>query len=191
MRGQDRNGSSDTLGGGGAIWRITRSTNLATRVMAGMDNSSLANADLMAELRHYRGAFEMGGIVRHLSVRRRRRHDRHTAAGVGHGRPLAARHPLHLLLVDLPDHRRVLRRPLRAASRDVSRLAPGGHDAHLRVRHRKLRRFDGRSGRNLGSNSVAATLQFRLSSLTLVATTLERQWRSNDTKLDRLTVVIA
>ena len=43
---------------------------------------------------------------------------------------------------------------------------------------------------NLGANTVAATLQFRLPSLTSVATTWERQWRSNDTRLDRLTVLM-
>ena len=44
--------------------------------------------------------------------------------------------------------------------------------------------------RNLGANTIAATLQIRLPSLTSVATTWEHQWRSNDTTIDRLTVVI-
>jgi hypothetical protein len=43
---------------------------------------------------------------------------------------------------------------------------------------------------NLGANIIGATLQLRLPSLTSVATSWERQWRSNDTRLDRLTVVI-
>ena len=43
---------------------------------------------------------------------------------------------------------------------------------------------------NLGAHTIAATVQFRLPSLTSVATTWERQWRSNDTRLDRLTVLI-
>ena len=43
---------------------------------------------------------------------------------------------------------------------------------------------------NLGANTIAATLQLRLPSLTSVATTWEHQWRSNDTRLDRLTVSI-
>ena len=66
-RVQNRDGSSDTLGGGGGIWRINRSTNLAVRGAGGAGNISLPNGDLMAEVRHYRGAFEIGGIVRHLS----------------------------------------------------------------------------------------------------------------------------
>ena len=43
---------------------------------------------------------------------------------------------------------------------------------------------------NLGANTIAATLQFRLPSLTSVATTWEHQWRSNDSRLDRLTVLV-
>ena len=66
-RVQNRNGSSETLGGGGGIWRINRSTNLAFRGAGGSGNISLPNSDVMAEVRHYRGAFEVGGIVRYLS----------------------------------------------------------------------------------------------------------------------------
>ena len=43
---------------------------------------------------------------------------------------------------------------------------------------------------NLGAHTVAATLQVRLPSLTSVAATWEHQWRSNDSRLDRLTVVV-
>src|SRR5580765_4192104 len=53
-RVQNRNGSSETLAGGGGIWRINRSTNLAIRGAGGSGNLSLPNGDLMAEVRHYR-----------------------------------------------------------------------------------------------------------------------------------------
>ena len=43
---------------------------------------------------------------------------------------------------------------------------------------------------SLGANTIAATVQLRLPSLTSVAATWERQWRSNDSRLDRLTVTI-
>ena len=66
-RTQNRNGLSDTIGGGGGIWRIDRTTNLAIRGAGGVDNASLPNADLMGEVRHYRGAIEIGGIIRHVS----------------------------------------------------------------------------------------------------------------------------
>jgi hypothetical protein len=44
-----------------------------------------AERDLMAEVRHYRGAFELGGIVRYLSFSDVGCHHGITAAGVGHG----------------------------------------------------------------------------------------------------------
>jgi YaiO family outer membrane protein len=191
VRGQDRNGSSDTLGGGGAIWRITRATNLATRVMAGKDNTSLANADAMAELRHYLGAFEIGGIVRHLSF---------ADAAVTTTTPLLA--------WDTGARWRLAARyTYSRSSFHTTGESSGDHSALLRSTFRGWRRVDATVTYaygiesfedltadlvgNLGSNSVAATLQLRLSSLTSVATTCERQWRSDDTRLDRLTVVIA
>ena len=42
MRVQDRNGSSDAIGGGGGIFRVNRSTNFAFRVGGGANNVSLA-----------------------------------------------------------------------------------------------------------------------------------------------------
>jgi hypothetical protein len=42
----------------------------------------------------------------------------------------------------------------------------------------------------LGATTVAAGLRIRMPSLTSVATTWERQWRSNDTRVDRLTLSI-
>src|SRR4051794_21201742 len=47
-REQRRNGSTDRLAGGGGIWRINRSTNLAVRGVGGVDNTSLPNGDVMA-----------------------------------------------------------------------------------------------------------------------------------------------
>jgi hypothetical protein len=40
----------------------------------------------------------------------------------------------------------------------------------------------------LGSTTIAAGLQFRVPSLTAVVTAWEHQWRSNDTRIDRLTL---
>src|SRR6185295_10241450 len=48
VRTQRREGSSDALGGGGALWRVARATSLGVRVLGGPSNTSLARADLTA-----------------------------------------------------------------------------------------------------------------------------------------------
>ena len=189
-RVQNRNGSSDTLGGGGGIWRINRSTNLAIRGAGGVGNISLPNGDLMAEVRHYRGAFEIGGNVRHLSF---------SDVDVTAASPLLA--------WDTGERWRLAARYTYSwSSFHTTGESSGDHSVLLRETFRAWRRVDmtvtyaygiesfedltaDRIG-NLGANTIAATLQFRLPSLTSVATTWERQWRSNDTRLDRLTVLI-
>ena len=189
-RMQDRNGSSDTLGGGGGIWRMNRSTNMAFRAMGGVGNTSLPNADLMTEVRHYRGAVELGGIVRHLSF---------SDAGVTAASPLVA--------WDTGERWRLAARYTYSwSSFHTTGESSGDHSVLVRETFRGWRRVDltaayaygiesfedltaDRIG-NLGANTIAATLQLRLPSLTSVATTWERQWRSDDSRLDRLTVVI-
>ena len=44
--------------------------------------------------------------------------------------------------------------------------------------------------RSLGADTVALGLRIRLPSLTWLSTAWEHQWRSNDTRMDRLTVSI-
>ena len=190
-RVQNRNGSSDTLGGGGGIWRINRSTNLVIRGAGGAGNTSLPNGDLMAEVRHYRGPIEIGGIVRYLSF---------SDVGVTAASPLLA--------WDTGERWRLATRYTYSwSSFDTTGESSGDHSVLLRETFRAWRRVDmtvtyaygiesfedltaDRIG-NLGANTIAATLQFRLPSLTSVATTWEHQWRPNDSRLDRLTVLIA
>jgi YaiO family outer membrane protein len=190
VRVQNRNGSSEALGGGGGIWRINRSTNLEFRGVGGAGNTSLPNGDLMAEVRHYRGAFEIGGNVRHLSF---------SDVDVTAASPLLA--------WDTGERWRLASRYTYSwSSFHAAGESSGDHSVLLRETFRAWRRVDmtatyaygiesfedltaDRIG-NLGSNTVAATLQFRLPSLTSVATTWEHQWRSNDSRLDRLTVSI-
>ena len=188
-RVQKRNSSSETLFGGGGIWRIDRSTNLAIRGAGGVGNISLPNGDVMAEVRHYRGAFELGGIVRYLSF---------ADVGVTTASPLLA--------WDTGERWRLATRYTYSWSSFHTGESSGDHSVLLRETFRSWRRVDmtatyaygiesfedltaDRIG-NLGAHTIAATVQFRVPSLTSVATTWERQWRSNDTRLDRLTVLV-
>ena len=188
-RVQNRDGSSDTLFGGGGIWRIDRSTNLAMRAAGGVGNISLPNGDAMAEVTHYRGPFELGGIVRYLSF---------ADVGVTTASPLLA--------WDTGERWRLATRYTYSWSSFHTGESSGDHSVLLRETFRSWRRVDmtatyaygiesfeiltaDRIG-NLGAHTIAATVQFRMPSLTSVATTWERQWRSNDTRLDRLTVLV-
>jgi YaiO family outer membrane protein len=188
-RVQNRNGSSETLFGGGGVWRINRSTNLAMRAAGGVGNISLPNGDAMAEVRHYRGPFEIGGIVRYLSF---------ADVGVTTVSPLLA--------WDTGERWRLATRYTYSRSSFHTGETSGDHSVLLRETFRSWRRVDltatyaygiesfedltaDRIG-NLGANTIAATVQVRMPSLTSVATTWERQWRSNDTRIDRLTVLV-
>jgi hypothetical protein len=92
------------------------------------------------------------------------------------------------------------------SSFDATGLSSGDHSALLRATFRPWRRVDttvtyaygienfedltaDRIG-NLDAHTIAATLKLRLPSHTSVATTWESQWRSDDTRLDRLTVLV-
>ena len=189
-RVQNRNGSSDTLAGGGGIWRINRSSILEIRGAGGAGNTSLPDADLMAEVRHYRGAIEVGGNVRYL---------RFSDVDVTAASPLLA--------WDTGERWRLAARYTYSwSSFDATGESSGDQSVLLRETFRAWRRVDmtltyaygiesfeeltaDRLG-NLGANTIAATLQLRLPSLTSVVTTWERQWRSNDSRLDRLTVLV-
>ena len=139
---------------------------------------------------NYAGVFEVGGSIRQLSF---------TDVGVIAASPLLAwdtggrwrldarytysRSSFDATGESSDDHSVLLRETWRGWRRvDVN--------ARLCVRHRKLRGFDGRSARGLGATTIAAGLRIRVPSLTFVTTTWEHQWRSNDTKIDRLTLSV-
>ncbi len=189
-RVQNRDGSSDALGGGGAIWRVNRSTNLEVHAAGGAGNTSLPLGDFMAEVRHYRGAFEIGGNVRHLSF---------PDVGVTAASPLVA--------WDTGERWRLAARYTYSwSSFDATGESSGDHSVLLRETFRAWRRVDlaltyaygiesfedltaDRVG-NLGATTIAPAFRIRLPSLTSVTTTWEHQWRSNDTRFDRLTVSV-
>jgi YaiO family outer membrane protein len=189
-RVQNRSGSSDTLGGGGGMWRINRSTSLTIGGAGGVDNISLPNGDLMSEVSHYRGPFEIGGNVRHLSFS----DVRVTAASpllawdMGERWRLGARYTyswssFRTTGESSRDHSVLLRETFRAWRRvDTTVTYAYGIESFEDLTVDRIR--------NLGAHTIAATLQLRLPSLTSAATTWERQWRSNGSRLDRLTVVV-
>jgi YaiO family outer membrane protein len=188
-RTQNRNGSSDAMFGGGGIWRLNRTSNLAFRVGGGVDNVSLANGDVTAEVRHYRGPFEIGFNFRYLSFTDvdASSFSPILAWDTGTRWRLAARYTYSLSSFHATgrtggDHSALLRETFRVSRRvDTTLTYAYGIESFEDLTADRLA--------DLGGHTVAATLRLRLPSLTTLAATWEHQWRANDTRLDRVTLL--
>jgi YaiO family outer membrane protein len=189
-RVQRRAGSSDALGGAGSLWRVSRSTTLAARLLGGSGNVSLPNADLMTEVINYSGAFEVGGSFRGLSF---------SGAGVVALSPQWAWDPGGRWRFDS-------RYTYSRSSFETTNESTGDHSVLLRETWRGWRRVSVTAAyaygiesfedltadrlQSLDASTVALGLRIRLPSLTFLSTAWEHQWRSNDTRMDRFTLSI-
>ena len=189
VRAQRRAGSSDVLGGGGVLWQVNRSTNLAVRAAGGSGNTSLPTSELMAAMIRYSGAFEVGGSLRRMSF---------TGVDAIMASPLLA--------WDIGRWRLDSRYTFSRSSFDASGQSSGDHSVLVRETWRAWRRVDMSFAYaygiesfedltadrllNLGANTIAAGLRIRVPSLTFVTSTWEHQWRSNNTTIDRLTLSV-
>ena len=189
-RVQRRAGSTDAIGGAGSLWRVNPSTTLNARLVGGSGNTSLANADLMAEVTNYTGAFEAGGSFRGLSF---------SDVGVVALSPQLAWDPGGRWRFDG-------RYTLSRSSFDVTGESSVDYSVLLRETWRGWRRVSVSAAyaygiesfedltaerlRSLGANTMALGLRIRLPSVTYLSTAWEHQWRSNDRRMDRFTVSI-
>jgi YaiO family outer membrane protein len=187
-RVQRRAGSTDALGGAGSSWRVNRSTTLNTRLVGGSGNTSLPNADLMAEVINYTGAFEVGGSFRGLSF---------SDVAVVAASP-------QLAWDSGGRWRSDGRYTYSHSSFDTTGEATGDHSVLLRETWRGWRRVSVTAAyaygiesfedltadrlQGLGAHTMALGLRIRLPSLTILSAAWEHQWRSNDTRMDRFTV---
>jgi len=186
-RMQQRSGSSDALFGAGALWRAARATTLDIRAAGGSGNTSLPNANISGDLVHYAGVTEAGGSVRWLSFA---------------GSDLVALSPVFAWDVDRwrLDGRYTWSR----SSFEQTGQTSGDHSVLLRETWRGWPRvwLNGsyaygiesfeqltadRVG-SLGASTVAGSIRINAPLLTVITTTWEHQWRSNDMSIDRLTV---
>jgi len=188
-RVQNRSGVSDSQFGVGGIFKVNRSTILQFRAGGGANNVALANGDVTAEVRHYRGPFELGFNFRYLS---------YTDVDVGSFSPILA--------WDTGTRWRLgARYSYSRSAFATTGQSSGDHSALVRETFRVSRRVDttltyaygiesfedltaDRIG-NLGGNTVAVSARIRMPSLTTLAATWEHQWRSNDTQIDRVTLL--
>ena len=191
---------SDTLGGGGFLWRVTRAANLGVHALAGPGNTLLPTGDVGADFISYRGVHELGGEMRRVAF-----------AGVDMLAlsPVFAWDPQRTRL-DLATHipASISVSSMRTRGWDPRRTneSSGDHSVFLRETWRCARRTSlhvvyaygiesfedltvDRIG-SLGATTVAVGGTFTAPSLTRVTATWEHQWRSNTSSLDRVTVSI-
>jgi hypothetical protein len=187
---QERSGVTDMLAGGGGLWKLARATTVSVRAVGGSSNVSLPTRDLSGEVMHYAGVFEIGGSIRQLAF---------DGADVTAASPTLSR--------DAGGQWRLDARYTYSRSRfDDSGDVTGDHSVMVRPTWRGWRRLSlngvyaygiesfealtvDRIG-SLGTTTLAAGVQIRAASLTVVTTTWEHQWRSNQTRIDRFTVAI-
>ena len=186
---QDGSDYSDTVAGAGLVWH-GRATTVAAHVRGGPDNVALAKSDISGDVLHHGGAFEMGGDIRRLSF---------AGADVLAVSPVLAWNP--------SDRWRIAGRyTYSRVSFDSTPDASGDHSVLLRETWQRWRRaavqaayaygiesFEDLTADRLGSlgtTTVSAGLRIDVPSLTRITTTWERQWRSNDTRIDRVTVSV-
>jgi tetratricopeptide (TPR) repeat protein len=181
---------SDTVAGAGFVWRAWRATTVAVHVLGGSDNVALPRTDIFGDVVHYAGAFEIGGSLRRLSF---------VGANVGAVSPVLAWNPGDRWRTDG-------RYTYSRSSFDASPESSGDHSVLLRQTWQGWRRaavqaayaygiesFEDLTADRLGSlgtTTVSAGLRIDIPSLTRITTTWEHQWRSNDTRIDRVTVSV-
>jgi tetratricopeptide (TPR) repeat protein len=196
-----RSGDSDALGGGGALLRLGRSSNLGIHASGGSHNTILPTSDTAADFTNYAGVYEFG-----TSLRRQLFDGVHVfslsptlAWDLGRSR-LDSRYTYSRLEFDT--HNRIYRYArLGAAAIDKT---TGDHSVFFRETWRGWRRtwlhvvyaygiesFEtltiDRIG-SLGATTVATGVRFNAPSLTTFNANWEHQWRSNSTSVNRYTV---
>jgi tetratricopeptide (TPR) repeat protein len=191
FRAQKSEAYSDAIGGGGFLWRAGRATNVSFHAAGGSGNEALPNADLGGYALHYAGIFEMGVAARRLSF---------------DGVSVAALSPL--LSLDGGGRWRLDGRYTYSRSHFTqSGTARGDNSGSIRATLRGWRRvwingsyaYGIESFENLtadrvdqlGAHTLAGGARVNLHTLTVLNATWEHQWRSNDSRLDRVTVSVA
>ena len=190
VRLQNGAAASDALGGAGVLWRLGRLSTLAIRGAGGPDNVALPRSVMAGEFVHYAGIQEFGASVRHMTYST----GDVTAVSPTYAWDRGGRWRF--------DGRYTYSRSEFTGTDDVS----GDHSVVLRDTWRGWRRvwlnttyaygiesFEDLTADRLGSigaSTFALGVRVNLPSTTMMTTTWEHQWRSNDTRLDRVTLSI-
>jgi len=197
---EHRAGISDTIGGGGFLWRAARASTLEFHALSGPNDTLLPTSDVGFDNINYLGAYELGCGVRRLSFPDTDVLALSPVLAWDRGRTrLDSRYTYSRLHFD--EHYSYVRRGAAATHDSV-----GDHSVSLRETWRGWRRASLNVGYAYGIESFedltvdrigalgASTLslggRFDLPSLTMIVATYEHQWRSNSTTIDRLTMAL-
>ena len=170
------------------MWRAPGDTTVTFTAIGGSTNTALANSDLSADVVNHAGVIELGADVRRLVF---------TGADVSAGSALFAWHPNDLWRLEA-------RYTYSLTSFKATGQSSGDNSVLLREIWQAWRRaalqgsyaqgiesFEDLTSDRLGALSattVAGGLRVDLPSLTRITATWEYQWRSNDTRINRITV---
>jgi len=187
---QNGSGYSDTVAGAGFVWHAWRATTVAARVLGGADNVALPRSDIFGDVMHYAGAFEIGGSLRRLSF---------VGANIVAASSVLAWNPGDRWRTDG-------RYTYSRSSFESPSESSGDHSVLLRQTFQRWRRAALQAGYaygiesfedltadrlgSLGTTTMSAGFRIDVPSLTRITTTWEHQWRSNDTRIDRVTVSV-
>ena len=197
---EQRSGTSDTVAGGGLVWRMTRASNLEFHAFGGSDNTLLPTSDVSADVINYVDAYEWGGSVRRLSF---------AGVDVVAVSPIFAWDRGRIRLDSRYTYSRLqftANYPGRRIGRAATDDSTGDHSIMLRETWRGWRRAALNVGYaygiesfedltvdrigSLGASTLSFGGRFDLPSLTMITATYEHQWRSNSTAMDRLTLAL-
>jgi len=186
---QQRADESDVTAGGGFRWRAGRGTTVAFRAVGGSGNTILPNTDLAADVVQYAGYAEVGGGIRSLSF---------ADASVIAGSLVASWDPGRWRVDSRYTYSQTSFDSTGESSGDHSVLTRGTWRVSRRVALNAgaaygIESFEDLSADRLGSlgaTTLSLGARVEMPSLTVLSTIWEHQWRSNDTTIDRLTVVL-
>ena len=171
------------------FWRATNSTTAALHVLGGPGNTALPRLDIVGDVVHYAGVFEIGAGVRRLNFA---------------DSDLTAVSPV--LAWDRDRWRVDTRYTYSLSTFKATGDSTGDHSVLLRGTRQQWRRvallaayaygiesFEDLTADRigaLGTTTLGPGVRIDLKSLTRLVANWEHQWRSNDTTVDRFTVSV-
>ncbi|HEY7285260.1 MAG TPA: tetratricopeptide repeat protein [Vicinamibacterales bacterium] len=186
-RVQQGPGYSDTVAGGGGVWHAARNTTATFHVLGGPGNTAQPTSDIGGDLTQYAGIFEIGAAIRRLTF---------VGVDVVAASPTFAWDTGRWRLDSRYTYSKSSFQQTGQSSGDNSVVARETWQAWPRLALQGSYAFGIESFEDLtadrinalGANTMAVGLRWDVPSLTRITTTWEHQWRSNATRIDRITV---